>query len=180
MGNAAWITPFYIAVAWTLMISYQLFTQTAVATVLTYLSMFWPSTSAWLSSRIDMIVFIYAFAWVFVLSSVIPSIILGRERSVLVQFCVCLTLTFVAFMIQDIITNYGAGITDQLLGSTTWFHNPILAVGYLSMPYMLMLMFDIRSRKSQKKTEELEETTATCLENTVVVEQKLEESEEAY
>jgi hypothetical protein len=68
------LAPLYISVAWTLMISYQLFTQTAVVTVVTSISTFWPSAiSAWLYARVETIVFIHAFAWIFVLSSVIPS-----------------------------------------------------------------------------------------------------------
>lgn len=69
-----------------------------------------------MSLRIDLIVFVYAFAWVFLLSSVIPSVILGRERGVLVQFVVCLILTFVAFVVQDVIMAYGYGSLGNMLG----------------------------------------------------------------
>lgn len=151
MGKAAWATPVYISVAWTLMVSYQLFTQTAVTTVVNYTNMFWPSVGAWVASRIDMIVFIYAFAWVFLLSSAIPSIILGKERGVLIQFFVCLTLTFAAFVIQDALTSYQGKPIDQTIRLVVLFHNPFLAVGYLLMPYLLMLMLDIRSRRKHKK-----------------------------
>jgi len=139
--------------------------------------MFWPSVGAWLSFRMDIIVFIYAFAWIFVLSSVIPSAILGKERSVLAQFFVCLTLTFVAFMVQDALNTYGGGLADQLLSLATLFYNPFLAVGYLLMPYLVMLVLDIRARKRQKKKEELEKISAACLEDTVTEEQKLQEAE---
>jgi hypothetical protein len=62
LGKAAFAAPIYISVAWTLMISYQLFTQTAVTTLVTQINTFIPSIGFWLSSRIDMVVFIYAFA----------------------------------------------------------------------------------------------------------------------
>jgi hypothetical protein len=154
LGKAVLATPLYVSVAWTLMVSYQLFTQTAVATTLTYLNMIWPSLGAWLVSRMDVIVFLYAFAWVFVLSSVIPSVILGKERSVLVQFFVCLTLTFVAFLIQDTLVNSGRPI-DQILSIAELFNNPFIAMSYLSMPILLMLMLDIRSRRRKKRIEEV-------------------------
>ena len=79
--KAALMTPAYLSVAWVLMVSYQIFTQTAVETVVTSLNLYFPTVGAWLLLRMDMIVFIYAFAWVFVLSSIIPTLILGKERS---------------------------------------------------------------------------------------------------
>jgi hypothetical protein len=177
LGKAALTTPLYISVAWTLMVSYQLFTQTAVTTFISYVNLFWPSLGAWLSSRIDIMVFVYAFAWVFVLSSAIPSVILGRERSVLIQFFVCLTLTFVAFVVQDIITTYGGQLNNQLLSLATLFNNPFLAVIYLLTPYLIMLTLDIRSRRRQKKKKELERITTAYLDDVVTEEQKLQEVE---
>ena len=133
------------------MISYQLFTQTAVATMISRVGTFFPSVGAWLTSRMHMMIFIYAFAWVFLLSSAIPCVILGKERSGLVQFFVCLTLTFMAFMFLDAIKNYSGGPMDQLLSFAVSSNDPLLAGLYLSMPYLLMLALDIHSRKSRKK-----------------------------
>lgn len=180
LGKAAIVAPLYISVAWTLMVSYQLFTQTAVTTAITYLNMFWPSMGGWLASRMDMLVFIYAFAWVFVLSSVIPSVILGKERSVLIQFFVCLTLTFVAFLVQDALFTYGGRPVDQFFNLTVLFHNPFLAVIYLIMPYLFMLMLDIRSRKKRRKDEEMKDITAAYIENASLAEQKAQEEEYSY
>jgi len=126
----------------------------------------------------DMIVFIDAFAWVFVLSSAIPSVILGKERSVLVQFFVCLALTFLAFMVLDVISNYGQGPMDQLLSFAVLFSNPLFAGLYLSMPYVLMLVLDMHSRKSRKKKEELDEVKTVYSDSTVTAEQKLQEEEQ--
>lgn len=174
MGKAAIAAPLYLSFAWSLMISYQLFTQTAVTTVTGYINMLWPSIGTWLSSRIDTIIFIYAFAWVFVLSSVIPSVILGKGRSVLIQFLVCLTLTFVAFVIQDALTAYAAKPIEQLFSLAVVFQNPIIAVSYLLMPYILMLMLDIRSRRKQKK-EEFKEIEKASIKDISVEEQKAQE-----
>jgi len=147
MGKATLTAPLYVSIAWTLMITYQLFTQTAVTTVVTYIGMLWPSVGAWLASRLEMIVLIYAFAWVFVLSSAIPSIILGKERSVLAQFFVCLMVTLVAFAIQDALTIMrGGGLVGQIFRVAVLFNNAFLAIIYLSIPYLLMLMLDVRLR----------------------------------
>jgi len=178
LAKAAVITPLYISVAWTLMVSYQMFTQTAVTTVTTYIDVFWPSVGAWLFHRIDMLVFIHAFAWVFLLSSAIPSIILGKGRGVLVQFFVCLTLTFTAFIVQDILTTYGGGPMGQLFSLADLFYNPFLALGYLSLPYLLMLGFDINSRRKQKKKKEkIEDVTDAYFEDAAEAEENMEQEE---
>jgi hypothetical protein len=180
LGKVAWVTPLYISIAWTLMVSYQLFTQTAVTTVTDYIEMFWPSVGTWLVSRIDMIVFIYAFAWVFLLSSAIPSAILGKERGVLIQFFVCLTLTFMAFVIQDVLTAYGGRQIDQIFSLVALFHNPLLAVGYLLIPYILMFALDLSFRRKHEKEEEIEVVEATYLEDATTAEQKAQEEECSY
>lgn len=177
LGKAALVTPLYISVAWTLMVSYQLFTQTAVTTVTENINVFWPSIGTWLVSRMDMLVFIHAFAWVFLLSSAIPSVILGKGRGVLVQFFVCLTLTFSAFIVQDIITTYGGKSIGQIFSLEALFHNPFLALGYLAMPYVLMLAFDINSRRKQKKKEKIENITNTYLNDAAEADENVQQVE---
>jgi hypothetical protein len=157
MAKLIWATPVYLSVAWALMISYQLFTETAVKTLVSSLGLVFPAAGFWLNSRIDMIVVINAFAWVFVLSSVIPSIILGKERSILVQFFVCLTLTIVSFVILDAIQNVGGPLLNQLQGAAFLFSNTFFAVLYLALPYIAMLAIDWRMKKRQKKLKSLEE-----------------------
>jgi hypothetical protein len=150
LGKAAFITPLYLSVVWALMISYQLFTQTAVTTVIGSIELYWPPIGTWLFSRIDMMVFIFSFAWVFVLSSVLPSVILGKNRSVLIQFLVVLTLTFASFIIQDGLLMIFEGETiAQILNLAHLFINPYIALGFLSLPYIFMLMLDLRSRRTR-------------------------------
>ncbi|MEM3626578.1 MAG: hypothetical protein QXZ25_00955 [Candidatus Bathyarchaeia archaeon] len=163
MGKTALAAPLYISIAWILMISYQLFTQTAVTTLISYVRIFLPQVGAWLSSKADMIVFIYSFAWIFVLSSVIPSTILGRERSVLIQFFMCLTLTLVAFAVQNALSIYGGEFAEHLSRLAMVFNNPFLAVGYLLIPYLVMLMLDMGSRREAKQEKELKRATEIYL-----------------
>jgi hypothetical protein len=132
------------------MISYQLFTQTAVTTVIESINVYWPSIGTWLFSRMDMIVFIFAFAWVFILSSVLPTVILGKNRSVLIQFLVVLTLTFVSFIIQDgLVTVFEGATIAQILNLAQLFMNPVIALGFLSLPYIFMVLLDLRSRRTR-------------------------------
>lgn len=177
MGKAAIVTPLYISVAWTLMTSYQFFTETTVRSVTTFINIFLPTIGNWLISRLDMIVFIHSFAWIFLLSSVIPSLLLGKEKGVLVQFGLCLTLAFLAFVIQDTVTGITSGALDQILGLAPVFQNPALAAAYLSLPYLLMIGFDIRSKSKKEKLLKTERETNDFPEDVFTIEEDLREEE---
>ena len=177
LGKAVFITPLYLSVAWTLMISYQLFTETAVTTLVTQIDTFLPSIGFWLASRVDMVVFIYAFAWTFVLSSVIPALLLGKERGVLVQFFVCLTLTFFAFILLDLMEIYAGTSLAQLLSFAFVFSNPILATLYLALPYVVMIGLDVRSRRKCKAKKKTGEITETYVDSEEWVEQNYQEAQ---
>ncbi len=165
--------PLYISIAWSLIISYQLFTQTAVYSIANFLAGFWPTAGELLIPNTDVIVFVHAFAWIFVLSSVIPIVILGKERSVLLQFFLCLTVTLVAVSIEGIFTILtGQNPAGQMQALSTWFQNPLIAGFYLSVPYLFMFYLDLRSRKEWRKMEETETVhfeEATMTEQTVNV-----------
>ncbi|TSA55572.1 hypothetical protein D4R42_05355, partial [bacterium] len=166
-----------ISVALNLITSYQLFTETTVTSVTVYIKMYLPTVGVWLASKLDMIVFIHSFAWIFLLSSVIPALILGKERGVLAQFGLCLTLAFLAFVIQDALVGLN-GTLDQILGLAPLFQNPLVAAVYLSLPYLLMLGFDIRSRRKKEKwvkVEKVESETDDFPEDTFIVEDDLRE-----
>ncbi|MEM3731397.1 MAG: hypothetical protein QW667_05235 [Candidatus Bathyarchaeia archaeon] len=151
MGKTAIITPLYISIAWTLLLSYQLFTQTAVTTVVDYIQTLSPEIGVWLARRIDILVFVHSFAWIFLLSSAIPSVLLGKQRGVLVQFVVCLTLTFLAFIIKDLLAVYELEPVNQMLSLYVIFQNFSFAIIYLSIPYILMLILDIHSRRKAER-----------------------------
>jgi len=138
------------------MISYQLFTQTAVVTVVEAIDASWHSRiSSWLVSRVDMIVFIHAFAWVFVLSSVIPSILLRKKGSVIIQFLACLLLALVPIWVKDNLALVAESrIVDQILGLADFFNNPICAGLFLMAPYLFMFSLDLYPRKADRKNAE--------------------------
>jgi hypothetical protein len=141
------------------MTSYQLFTETTVTTVTIFIGNYLPTIGAWIASRLSMVVFIHSFAWIFLLSSVIPALLLGKERGVLIQFGLCLTLALLAFVVQDAVSaGLGAGTLDQILGLAPVFQNPLLATVYLSLPYLLMLMFDIRGKRKKQEWMNVEKT----------------------
>jgi hypothetical protein len=176
----------YLSVAWTLMTSYQFFTATTVESVTAFVNVYLPTAGAWMAARLDMIVFIHSFAWIFLLSSVIPALLLGKERGVLVQFGVCLTLAFLTFIVKDAVTGLTSGALAQILGLAPLFQNPALAAAYLSLPYFLMVGFDIRSKR--KKEEWLNLKTESndfpedvfVLEDDVIEKEKTQEEEQPY
>ena len=159
------------------MISYQLFTETAVTSLVTQIDTFLPSIGFWLTSRVDLVVVFYSFAWVFVLSSVIPSLLLGKERGVLVQFFVCLTLTFLAFVLLDVLELYAGTSLAQLLSFAFVFSNPILATLYLALPYIVMIGLDVRSRRRKKAKKESDDLTETYVDSEEWVEQNYQEAQ---
>ena len=151
--RAALLAPTYLAASWVLTVSYQLFTDTAVKSIATNIIFFWPTVSSWLNSNIQTIVFVYAFTWIFVLSSVIPSVILGKQRSTLIQYAVVLTLTLIAFFMADILQTIAGIRIEQILGAATVLENPIAAGFYLSVPFLLMIGLDINSKKKRMQGE---------------------------
>jgi hypothetical protein len=145
--RAALLAPTYLALSWVLTVSYQIFTDTAVKSIATNIILFWPTVGSWLNSNIQTIVFVYAFTWIFVLSSVIPSAILGKQRSTLIQYAVVLMLTLIAFFMADILQTIAGIRIEQILGAAFLLENPILAGFYLSVPFLFMIGLDINSKK---------------------------------
>jgi len=177
LGKATLLTPVYISVAWTLMTSYQLFTQTTVGTVTTYINMVLPTVGMWMAARIDLIVFIHSFAWIFLLSSVIPSLLLGKQRGVLLQFGVCLSLAVLANIVQGAVIDIGQGPMDQILGLEPLFQNPVLAASYISLPYLFMVWFDIRGKRKKEELLNLKMESNDFPEDVFIIEDVIEEEE---
>jgi hypothetical protein len=148
--RASLLAPLYLSVSWILTVSYQLFTETAVKSIANSVTLSWPVAGGWLNSNVNVIVFIYAFTWIFVLSSVIPSVILGKQRSVLLQYLFVLILTLIAFFIADLLQALLGIQVNQVLEAAGILQNPLIAGIYLAMPYIFMFVLDFRSRNKQK------------------------------
>jgi hypothetical protein len=149
--KASLLTPMYLSFSWVLTVSYQLFTETAVKAIATDIALSWPAAGAWLNSNVETIIFIYAFTWIFVLSSVIPSVILGKERGILIQYAVVLALTLIAFLMADILQAVAGIQVTQIFEAANLFKNPITAGVYLAIPYLIMIGIDIRSKRKRVK-----------------------------
>ena len=146
MVRSSFLAPLYVSSSWMLIITHQVFTETAISTIIekfqTPLSAF--GAFPWLS--IDVLVFIYSFAWIFVLSSVIPSIILGKERGVLFQFLVVLAITFVSSYVPNIIGRIKIIQVNELFELSKIFQDHVFATIYLLLPFILMVIIDLHGR----------------------------------
>ena len=136
-----------------------------------------PIVGAWMAARIDMIVFIHSFAWIFLLSSFIPAVLLGKQRGVLVQFGVCLTLAVLANIVQGAVTDIGQGPLDQILGLAPLFQNPALAAAYMSLPYLLMVWFDVRGKRKKEEWLKIETESNDFPEDIFLVEDSIRDEE---
>ena len=84
-------------------------------------------------------------------------------------------MTFSAFIVQDALATIEGRPIDQIFSLSIVFSNPLLALGYLSLPYLLMVGSDIHSRRKRKKTEKMEKITAAYLKNAAAADEKLQE-----
>ena len=154
--KAGLITPVYLSISWVLTISYQIFTDTAVRAIGANIALMNSGAGLWIDTNIQTIMFVYAFTWIFVLSSVIPQVILGKQRSVLIQYIVVLTLSLIALFLPDILLGIAGIDVRSIADYAEFLKNPIAAGVYLSIPYLFMLGLDLRTRnliKNHKKKE---------------------------
>ena len=141
-------TALFLVAAWVLLFSYQIFTQTAISTVAYSLG------STWLASKIDLATFVCSFAWMFVLSSIISSLIFGKERRLSVQFFVTLALTLMSSGLLEALKGVGLDLSNPTAvlsnSYTQLFSNSIFAVLYLAVPYVFMVAIDLQLPKKLK------------------------------
>jgi hypothetical protein len=148
-----YLTATYLTVAWVLMVSYQIFTKTAVTTVATALSGPTPMLANWLSTSSGSAAFICGFAWMFVLSAIVSNLMFGRERRLSIQFLVSLGLTLAGSAILALLGIAGLDFANPSVLSTPFtilFGNVWFAGFYLALPFLFMLAMDIRAGHRHK------------------------------
>ena len=163
MVRAVLTTPLYMSSVWILLITYQMFTNVAVISVIQSIDPFFPSIQEFLMPRIDRIAFVYSFAWIWVMTSLIPSLILKR-RSALLQFVVVLMLTFLAFEFESILLLVaGRAFVEQIFSVTVLFGNPLLAVLYLLSPFLIIFSVDFYERRKKRLVKQPQKPTQTSV-----------------
>jgi hypothetical protein len=143
----------YLVLAWVLMVSYQIFTQSALTTMTSSLSSWIPALSSLLSSKADLAVFICSFAWMFVLSALITIFMFGKERRLTVQFFVSLALTLTGSALLGLLNLAGVDPSNPSVLSqpfTLLFGNVFFAFFYLALPFVFMVAVDLGLMKIRK------------------------------
>ena len=149
IGKAVITTPVYFSFAWLLIMSYQLFTDIAVRTILRELYILWPSVGTWLIPNTGKLVFVYAFSWLFLLSSVIPSWLVGKKKGTFIQFIIVLLLTVSVSFFETLFNSLMGLEIDQVFSFIVYLNNPLDAATYLMLPYIIMLVLDITNRRNE-------------------------------
>ena len=93
------------------------------------------------------------------------------------QFFVCLTLTFLAFVLLDILELYAGTSLAQLLSFAFVFSNPIIAGLYLALPYIVMIGLDVRGRRRNKAKKASTDLTETYVDSEEWAEQNYQEAQ---
>jgi len=151
LARTLFATVLYLVIAWALMLSYQIFSQPALTTLSTSLAGSAPLVATWINSGMGSAVFVFSFAWMFVFSSIIQTLMFGNERRLTIQFLVSLGLTLLGSTLLGAIGALGLDLSAANLISSplaTLFGNVFFAVFYLALPFIVMLALDIwQSRK---------------------------------
>ena len=143
----------YLVLAWVLMVSYQIFTQSALKTVAASLDGIVPPLASLLNSNSTTAVFICSFAWMFVLSALVSIIMFGRERRLTIQFMVSLGLTLTGSALLGVLNLAGLDFSNPNTLSqpfTLLFSNVFFAFFYLALPFIFMLLVDLGLMKIKK------------------------------
>ncbi len=147
------LTASYLIIAWVLMVSYQIFTQSALNTVATALSGPVPLVASWLSSGSASAVFICGFAWMFVLSAIVESLMFGKEKRLSFRFLVSLGLTLAGSAVLALLGLAGLDLSNPSVLSGPFnavFGNSFFAGFYLALPFIFMLAMDFRAMHKHK------------------------------
>lgn len=143
----------YLTLAWALMVSYQIFTQSALTTLASSLKGPVPSLATLISSNLSLAAFICSFAWMFVLSALVSIIMFGRERRLTMQFMVSLCLTLAGSALLGLVQLAGVDLSNPNVLSqpfTLLFGNVFFAVFYLALPFIFMVAVDLGYLKIRK------------------------------
>jgi hypothetical protein len=142
-----------LAIAWVLIVSYQIFTQSALSTVTSSFGDSIPTLASLINSEANVTVFICSFAWMFVLSALISIIMFGKERRLTIQFSVSLALTLTGSALLGLLHLVGLDLSNPNVLSqpfTLLFGNVFFAFFYLALPFIFMVTVDLGLMKIKK------------------------------
>jgi hypothetical protein len=108
-----------------------------------------------LRSNLGLAVFICSFAWMFVLSSVISTLVFGKQRRIFIQFLIGLVLTLTASGLFDAAKLLGWDLSNPktLLANryAQVFNSGVFSALFLSVPFAFMIAMDLRAMAKARK-----------------------------
>ncbi len=143
----------FLILAWVLIVSYQIFTKSALSTFTSSLSDSAPIVASWINSNANAAIFVCSFAWMFVLSALISIIMFGKERRLTIQFIVSLALTLTGSALLGLLNLAGVDLSNPNVISspaTLLFRNVFFAFFYLALPFIFMVAVDLGIMKIKK------------------------------
>lgn len=143
----------YLILAWILVVSYQIFTQSALTTVASSLGGLTPGLASFINSKAELATFICSFAWMFVLSSLISILMFGKERRLTIQFLVSLALTLTGSALLGLLNLVGLDLSNPNVLSHPFillFSNAFFGFFYLTLPFIFMVAVDLGLMKIRK------------------------------
>jgi hypothetical protein len=102
----------YLVLAWVLMVSYQIFTQTTLTTLTFSLGGSVPVLASLTNSKADLTIFICSFAWMFVVLSLILILMFGKERKLTFQFLISLAPTLAGSALLGLLHIVGLDLSN--------------------------------------------------------------------
>ncbi len=135
------------------MVSYQIFTKSALTTLTSSMGGSIPVLASLINSNVNFAVFICSFAWMFVLSSLVSIFMFGKERRLIIQFMVSLVLTLIGSALLGLIQTAGLDFSNPSVLSqpfTLLFGNVFFALFYIALPFILMVAVDLGLMKIKK------------------------------
>ncbi|HEX7483476.1 MAG TPA: hypothetical protein VF350_08415 [Candidatus Bathyarchaeia archaeon] len=143
----------YLILAWVLVVSYQIFTQSALTTVASSIGGLTPGLASFINSKAELATFICSFAWMFVLSALISILMFGKERRLTIQFLVSLALTLTGSALLGLLNGAGLDLSNPNVlfhPFTLLFSNAFFAFFYLALPFIFMVAVDLGFMKIRK------------------------------
>jgi hypothetical protein len=134
------------------MVSYQVFTQTAITTLAVSMSGSSPQLAHAIMSNTNAAGFVFSFAWMFILSAMISSLMFGRERRLTIQFLVSLALTIMGSTMLGLLNSFGLDLSNPNVFSqpvTQLFGNSFFALFYLALPFIVMIGLDLQALRKK-------------------------------
>jgi hypothetical protein len=134
-------TPIFVGVKASVLMVYRLFTEIAVTAVVQSINIINPPIGSYLLTRLDTVIYLITFAWLFLFIEWLKEAVFGKH-SITMKFIYTMAAFLLVVTAQEAIVTYlGMETYDKIFSLANIMKNPIIALGYLALPYLFILFF---------------------------------------